>query len=147
METHVSQNNVYNRFRFEHRVHILSFIPPFTLSLQPLDVVFTKPLSTYFAEASTNWMRVIVDEVIGKAANSSTAYNALESRHYVKSLMILSLQYLGWPSLATINEKLTNFTSPPPIRYQKEPIRHKPTILQSFLILSLRRLESKRSLI
>ncbi|XP_034839890.2 uncharacterized protein [Maniola hyperantus] len=73
-------------------VHVLSFPPHCTHRLQPLDVGFMKPFSTYYTEAANNWLRFnpgkvitqfqvaeLVDKAFQKAATLSNAYNAFRA--------------------------------------------------------------------
>lgn len=73
-------------------VHVLSFPPHCTHKLQPLDVGFMKPFSTYYTEAANNSLRLnagkvitqfqiaqLVDKAFEKAATLSTAYNAFRA--------------------------------------------------------------------
>ncbi|OWR52064.1 Tigger transposable element-derived protein 1 [Danaus plexippus plexippus] len=76
----------------DHGVHILSFPPHCTHRLQPLDVGFMKPLSTYYTEAANNWLKMnggkiitqfqipeLVNQAFQKTATLTTAYNSYEN--------------------------------------------------------------------
>lgn len=89
--SHTKNMDVINLGR-NNGVHILSFPPHCTHRLQPLDVGFMKPFSTYYTEAANNWMRLnsgkvitqfqipeLVDKAFQKAATLSTAYNAFRT--------------------------------------------------------------------
>lgn len=88
--THTKSIEVIDEAR-KNGVEILSFPPHTTHRLQPLDVAFMKPLSTYYDQAVTSWLRsnpglVVstrqVAELFGKAfvqaATMSTAVNAFK---------------------------------------------------------------------
>lgn len=89
--SHVKNLDVVKLGR-EHGVHILSFPPHCTHRLQPLDVGFMKPLSTYYTEAANNWLRMnggkvitqfqiaeLVNQAFMKTATLSTAFNSYEN--------------------------------------------------------------------
>ncbi|XP_022823908.1 uncharacterized protein LOC111354594 [Spodoptera litura] len=76
----------------ENGVQILATPPHCTHRLQPLDVAFMKPLSTYYSEAAQNWLRMnpgkvitqfqiaeLVDRAFQKAATMTTAFNAFRA--------------------------------------------------------------------
>jgi DDE superfamily endonuclease./helix-turn-helix, Psq domain. len=88
--THTKNLEVIDYAR-DHGVVIMCFPPHCTHRLQPLDVSFMKPLSTYYDQAVTSWLRqnpgrVVRDYQIGKlfgeafirAANMSTAIRSFE---------------------------------------------------------------------
>lgn len=76
----------------ENGVQILATPPHCTHRLQPLDVGFMKPLSTYYSEAAQNWLRMnsgrvitqyqiaeLVDKAFQKAATMTSAFNAFRA--------------------------------------------------------------------
>ena len=86
--THIKNINLINLAR-ENGVEIIAFPPHTTHRLQPLDVAFMKPLSTYYDQAVNSWLRsnpglVVtsrqVAELFGKAfiqaATMTTSVNA-----------------------------------------------------------------------
>lgn len=89
--SHTKNIDIINLGR-DNGVHVLSFPPHCTHRLQPLDVGFMKPFSTYYTEAANSWLRLnsgkiitqiqvaeVVDKAFQKAATLSTAYNAIRA--------------------------------------------------------------------
>nr|XP_026501309.1 uncharacterized protein LOC113404595 [Vanessa tameamea] len=90
-KSHTMNLNIIDIGR-ENGVQILATPPHCTHRLQPLDVGFMKPLSTYYSEAAQNWLRMnsgrvitqfqiaeLVDKAFQKAATMTTAFNAFRA--------------------------------------------------------------------
>lgn len=89
--THVQSLNIIDRAR-ESGVIILCFPPHCTHRLQPLDITFMKPLSVYYDQEISNWLRsnpgkavtmAQIAEILGKAfvraATMTIAINGFKS--------------------------------------------------------------------